>query len=57
MYFTSPLLDPLVRVRFALFFGYYCDNLFKTEKNKSKLLTYVMVLMGQLKLPQYAIIY
>ena len=48
-YFSNDKLDPLIRSRFALFFGYYCDNLFKTVKNNEKLLRYVQVLIDQLR--------
>ncbi|CAD8201259.1 unnamed protein product [Paramecium pentaurelia] len=56
LFFTNTT-EQIIKVRFALFFGYYCDNLFKVESQFSLMLNYIQLLITYAKPQEPVVLY
>ncbi|CAK67075.1 unnamed protein product (macronuclear) [Paramecium tetraurelia] len=56
VFFTNTT-EQIIKVRFALFFGYYCDNLFKVESQFSLMLNYIQLLISYAKPQEPVVLY
>ncbi|CAD8209120.1 unnamed protein product [Paramecium octaurelia] len=56
VFFTNTT-EQIIKVRFALFFGYYCDNLFKVGSQFSIMLNYIQLLISYAKPQEPVVLY
>ncbi|CAD8125119.1 unnamed protein product [Paramecium sonneborni] len=57
MQFFTNTTEQIIKVRFALFFGYYCDNLFKVESQFQIMLNYIQLLISYAKPQEPVVLY
>ncbi|CAD8119908.1 unnamed protein product [Paramecium sonneborni] len=55
--FFTNTTEQIIKVRFALFFGYYCDNLFKVESQFQIMLNYIQLLISYAKPQEPVVLY
>ncbi|CAD8204480.1 unnamed protein product [Paramecium pentaurelia] len=55
--FFTNTTEQIIKVRFALFFGYYCDNLFKVETQFQTMLNYIQLLITYAKPQEPVVLY